>query len=90
MIRFFEKLVKLIAILQVASLPMAAFLVIAALCYGYFSDPLNLFIVFLVLVIGSIVSIWYALQIDKKYDAIDVIARVSASPDLDKPQKKKE
>ena len=81
--KLFEKILKLIGFAEIIASPLIFGLLIGFIIYKKLNSFKGLIIGIAVAAISLIIGIIIALKINKKRDVVEIISRVSASPDLD-------
>ena len=83
MLSFFEKIVELMSMVQVALSPILIFTIIAIVCYFGIEQPYGFFVGILVMIAGIVLGVWYAIYIHKKRGATEFLSLIRSSPELD-------
>lgn len=81
--KLFEKILKLNAFAEIIGSPLIIGLVIGFIIYKKLNNLMGLIIGIVVATISLVIGIIIALRINKKRDIVELVSRVSASPDLD-------
>ena len=81
--KLFEKILKLNAFAEIIGSPLIFGLVIGFVIYKKLNSLRGLIIGIAVAAISLIIGIIIALRINKKRDVVELVSRVSASPELD-------
>lgn len=86
--KFIENLIEFISMVKIALSPILLFTIGGFVLYLYIDGLLGITVFSLLSIIGLALGIWWALSIHKKHGATEFNAKISATPELDKEEKK--
>lgn len=87
---FIEKIIFFLGWLKIVFSPLAIGVIIGFLVYNYFPGKIGTISGIGIALVGLLLGILWAERIRKKYGSMNFLGKVNGSPELDKPDEKKE